>query len=259
MVDTSFRDNGITQVYTDYQAEFAKSVYCNLPLFWLFDKNIWCRYEKTEETQMGNIFDLFKQIENNRNTNTGNVTHLVVGLGNPGEKYAKTRHNAGFMAIDHISEKLNIKVNKAKFKALVCDANIGSKRVLFMKPQTFMNNSGEAVREAVDFYKIPNENVIVIYDDISLQPGKMRIRLKGSDGGHNGIKSIIHHLSSSDFPRIKIGVGAKPNPEYDLADWVLGNIPKEDMENIAKCIENSHECVSLMVDGNSNKAMEKFN
>ena len=133
------------------------------------------------------------------------------------------------------------------------------KRVLFMKPQTFMNNSGEEVREAVDFYKIPIENVIVVYDDISLQPGKMRIRLKGSDGGHNGIKSIIHHLNSNEFPRVKIGVGAKPNPDYDLADWVLGNIPKNDQEVMISCIENTYESVKLMVDGNANKAMEKFN
>ena len=208
---------------------------------------------------MSNIFDLFKQIEKSRETTTSNITHLVVGLGNPGEKYQKTRHNIGFLALDYISEKLGIKITKSKFKALVCDADFGGKRVLFMKPQTFMNNSGEAVREAMDFYKIPVENVIVIYDDISLQPGKMRIRLKGSDGGHNGIKSIIYHLNSNEFPRLKIGVGAKPNPEYDLADWVLGNIAKEDWESSFKCIENSYDCIELMLQGNTNKAMEKFN
>ena len=179
---------------------------------------------------MSNIFDLFKQIEKKNDLPTGNITHLVVGLGNPGEKYAKTRHNVGFMTLDYLSDKLNLKITKSKFKALVGDGELGGKRVLFMKPQTFMNNSGEAVREAVEFYKIPVSNVIVIFDDISLQPGKMRIRQKGSDGGHNGIKSIIYHLNSNEFPRIKIGVGAKPNPEYDLADWVLGDIAKEDRE-----------------------------
>ena len=208
---------------------------------------------------MSNIFDLFKQIEKKNDVQSGNISHLVVGLGNPGEKYEKTRHNIGFLALDYIAEKQNIKINRSKFKALVCDSDINGKRVLFMKPQTFMNNSGEAVREAVDFYKIPVENVIVIYDDISLQPGKMRIRLKGSDGGHNGIKSIIHHLNSNEFPRVKIGVGAKPNPDYDLADWVLGNIPKNDQEVMISCIENTYESVKLMVDGNANKAMEKFN
>ncbi len=208
---------------------------------------------------MSNIFDLFKQIEKKNENVSSNVTHLVVGLGNPGEKYQKTRHNMGFLAIDYISEKLSVKVNKSKFKALIADADLGGKRALFMKPQTFMNNSGEAVREAVEFYKIPVENVIVIYDDISLQPGKMRIRLKGSDGGHNGIKSIIYHLNSNEFPRIKIGVGAKPNPDYDLADWVLGNVAKDDQEATFKCIQNSFECVEYMLQGNVNKAMEKFN
>jgi len=208
---------------------------------------------------MSNIFDLFKQIEKKNDVQTGNISYLIVGLGNPGDKYAKTRHNVGFITLDYIAQKLNIKINKSKFKALVCDTELNGKRVLFMKPQTFMNNSGEAVREAVDFYKIPIENVIIIYDDISLQPGKMRIRLKGSDGGHNGIKSIIYHLNSNEFPRIKIGVGAKPNPEYDLADWVLGNIPEDEQEVMLNCIGNAYESVKLMVEGNSNKAMEKYN
>ena len=208
---------------------------------------------------MSNIFDLFKQIEKNEPALTGNVTHLVVGLGNPGDKYAKTRHNVGFIAMDYLADKLKIKINRSKFKALVGDTEIAGKRVLLMKPQTFMNNSGEAVREAVDFYKIPVSNVIVIYDDISLNPGKMRIRMKGSDGGHNGIKSIIYHLDSNEFPRIKIGVGAKPNPEYDLADWVLGNIAKEDQEPTSKCIENTYECIELMLKNKADEAMGKFN
>ncbi len=209
---------------------------------------------------MSNIFDLFKQIESSSKTGANrSVSHLVVGLGNPGEKYARTRHNVGFMAVDYISEKLNIKVNKSKFKALVGECNLANKRVLFMKPQTFMNLSGEAVREAMDFYKIPAENILIIFDDVSLVPGKMRVRLKGSAGGHNGIKSIIEHLGTNEFPRIKIGVGAKPNPEYDLADWVLGTFEKKDMELVSQCIENTPECAELIVGGNTNKAMEKYN
>ena len=208
---------------------------------------------------MSNIFDLFKQIEKKETASQGSVSHLVVGLGNPGEKYAHTRHNVGFLTVDYISDKLGVKVNKSKFNALIADCNIEKNRVLLMKPQTFMNNSGEAVRAAVEFYKIPLDNVIVIFDDISLQPGKMRIRMKGSDGGHNGIKSIIYHLNSNEFPRIKIGVGAKPHPDYDLADWVLGNIAKEDKDATIKCIEGAYESVLLMIDGMANKAMEKYN
>ncbi|MBE6643290.1 MAG: aminoacyl-tRNA hydrolase [Ruminococcaceae bacterium] len=208
---------------------------------------------------MSNIFDLFKQIEKKNDLPTGNITHLVVGLGNPGEKYAKTRHNVGFMTLDYLSDKLNLKITKSKFKALVGDGELGGKRVLFMKPQTFMNNSGEAVREAVEFYKIPVSNVIVIFDDISLQPGKMRIRQKGSDGGHNGIKSIIYHLNSNEFPRIKIGVGAKPNPEYDLADWVLGDIAKEDREVTMTCIEKAYLALPLIIEGKTEQAMGMFN
>ena len=208
---------------------------------------------------MSNIFDLFKQIEKKNDIPAGNVTHLVVGLGNPGEKYARTRHNIGFMSLDYLSEKIGIKITKSKFKALVADSEFAGKRVLFMKPQTFMNNSGEAVRDAVEFYKIPVENVIVIYDDISLSPGKMRIRQMGSDDGHNGIKSIIYHLNSNEFPRIKIGVGAKPNPEYDLADWVLGNIAKEDQEATFKCIENVYPALSLMIEGKTEQAMGTYN
>ncbi len=208
---------------------------------------------------MSNIFDLFKQIEKKNDIPTGNISHLVVGLGNPGEKYTKTRHNIGFMTLDYLSEKMNVKINRAKFKALVGEGEISEKKVLFMKPQTFMNNSGEAVKEAVEFYKISVENVIVIYDDISLQPGKMRIRKKGSDGGHNGIKSIINHLNSSEFPRIKIGVGAKPNPDYDLAGWVLGNIAKEDQEATTKCIEAAYKALPLMIESNFQQAMGLYN
>ena len=148
------------------------------------------------------IFDLFKQIEDSRQTTSGPITHIVVGLGNPGKEYTYTRHNAGFMCMDVICSKYGACIDKSKFKALVGECTIAGKRVLLMKPQTFMNNSGEAIREAADFYNIPAENIIIIYDDISIDVGKLRIRKKGSAGGHNGIKSIIAHLSSSEFPRV---------------------------------------------------------
>ena len=150
-----------------------------------------------------------------------NFDYMIVGLGNPGKQYESTRHNAGFICLDLLAEKYSISVKKLKFKSLLGEGRIEGKRCLLLKPQTFMNLSGEAVRDAAEFYKIPPENIIVIYDDISLDPGKLRIRRKGSDGGHNGMKNILYHLKSDGFPRIKVGVGAKPNPEYDLADWVL--------------------------------------
>ena len=208
---------------------------------------------------MADIFDLFKKIEKKTDTTPKPVSFIVAGLGNPGDKYQKTRHNAGFMALDVICEKYNFNINKLKFKALCGEADINGKRVLFLKPQTFMNNSGEAVREAASFYKIPPENIIVIFDDISLDPGKIRIRKKGSDGGHNGIKSIIYHLNSDKFPRIKIGVGAKPHPEYDLADWVLGEIPSDLRETFVNSLKSASDALELMLGDNTEAAMAKFN
>lgn len=208
---------------------------------------------------MADIFDLFKKIEKKQDTAPKPVTYIVAGLGNPGDKYLKTRHNAGFMALDVICEKHDFKINKLKFKSLCGETDIDGVRVLFLKPQTFMNNSGEAVREAASFYKIPPENVIVIFDDISLEPGKIRIRKKGSDGGHNGIKSIIYHLNSDKFPRIKIGVGAKPHPEYDLADWVLGDIPSELRGIFTDALVSASEALELVIKGESDSAMAKFN
>ena len=208
---------------------------------------------------MTDIFDLFKKIEKKTDTSPKPVSFIVAGLGNPGDKYQKTRHNAGFMALDVICEKYNFSINKLKFKALCGEADISGKRVLFLKPQTFMNNSGESLREAASFYKIPPENIIVIFDDISLDPGKIRIRKKGSDGGHNGIKSIIYHLNSDKFPRIKIGVGAKPHPEYDLADWVLGEIPSDLRETFVNSLKSASDALELMLDDNTEAAMAKFN
>ena len=184
---------------------------------------------------------------------------LIVGLGNPGEKYEYTRHNAGFLTLDRLCVEENFKINKIKYKSVIGEVNICSHKCIAMKPQTFMNNSGEAVREAASFYKIPPERIIVIFDDISLPCGKLRIRRKGSDGGHNGIKSIIYHLGSDNFPRIKIGVGEKPHPDYDLADWVLSTFKKDEMEQLKSAVESACEAVRLIADGKTDVAMNKFN
>lgn len=200
------------------------------------------------------MFNKFKK-------DSGNSTYdfLVVGLGNPGTKYETTRHNAGFLFITYLEDKLNFKAKKLKFHALTGDARIGNSKVLFMKPQTMMNNSGTAVSECAKFYKIPAENIIVVFDDISLEPGKLRIRRKGSAGGHNGIKSIIAHLGSENFPRIKIGVGAKPHPDYDLADWVLSNFPKKDIPAVRNAIEDGANALEMLIKGDFEGAMSKYN
>ncbi len=208
---------------------------------------------------MADIFDLFKKIEAERKSASSNIEYIIVGLGNPGEKYSRTRHNAGFLAIDYLSQKYSADVKQLKFKSLTGDVKIGEHRALLMKPQTFMNNSGEAVGEAAKFYKIAPENIIVIVDDIYQAPGRMRIRKNGSAGGHNGLKSIIEHLGADTFPRIKIGVGEKPNPEYELADWVLARIPKADEEPMFKIFEATADCIPMLLDGKTDDAMGKFN
>lgn len=206
------------------------------------------------------IFDLFKKIENEKNaTQGGAISHIIVGLGNPGEEYALTRHNAGWIALDHLCSVLGVKCDRAKFKALVTEAQIGSSRVLLMKPQTYMNNSGEAVAEASKFYKIAPENIIVFSDDMSLDVGKMRIRKKGSSGGQKGLKSIIEHLKTDTFPRIKFGIGQKPHPDYDVVDWVLGKFPKQDLETLKKTVECVPEATKMMVEGDYDGAMNKYN
>lgn len=184
---------------------------------------------------------------------------LIVGLGNPGAKYEYTRHNVGFMAADRLSVEEGFKINKIKHKSVLGEVNLGSHRCVVIKPQTFMNNSGEAVREAASFYKIPPEKIIVIFDDISLPCGKIRLRRKGSDGGHNGMKSIIYHLRSDAFPRIKIGIGAKPHPDYDLADWVLSTFKKDEMTSLQEAIINACEAIRLITNNQTDLAMNKFN
>ncbi len=163
------------------------------------------------------------------------------------------------MAVDTLAAKYNFEIKRLKFKSLTADVLIAGKRCLVMKPSTFMNNSGEAITEAMNFYKIPVENVIICYDDISLEPGNIRIRKKGSDGGHNGIKSIIYLTGSQDFPRVKIGVGAKPSKDYDLAAWVLGNLPKDDIPKMREAADHACEALELIVKGETDKAMNSFN
>lgn len=206
------------------------------------------------------ISDIFKKLESERKPERqGAVEYIICGLGNPGTQYDGTRHNIGFMTIDALCDKYKLNCKKLKFKSLTCDAVISGKRCLIMKPSTFMNNSGEAVVEAMAFYKIPPERTIIVFDDISLEPGKLRIRRKGSDGGHNGIKSIIYLSGSDQFPRIKMGVGAKPHPDYSLADWVLGHFKKDQAEVLEAAMDNAVSALELMVGDKINEAMNKFN
>ena len=205
---------------------------------------------------MSNIFDLFKQIEKKEDTSP--VSFIIAGLGNPGSKYDDTRHNAGFIAVDYIAAKLGVKIDRAKFNSLVCETRIGGVRVLLMKPETYMNNSGVAIAEAAKFYKITPDRVLVLHDEISFDSGIIRIRRKGSAGGHNGLKSIIAHLSSEEFPRIKIGVGKKPNPEYDLADWVLGKMSVDDKNNIKGRLEDIYSASAIIAEGKIEDAMQKY-
>lgn len=184
---------------------------------------------------------------------------MIVGLGNPDKKYEFTRHNAGFLCVDMLAEKHGFTVKKLKFRSLLGDAVLGGHRCLILKPQTYMNLSGEAVREAAAFYKIPPERILVLFDDISLDVGKLRIRRKGTDGGHNGIKNIIYHLNSDRFPRIKIGVGKKPHPDYDLADWVLSEFKKDEEAPLKAALENACAAVELLLDGEIDQAMNLYN
>lgn len=189
----------------------------------------------------------------------GSIEYLVVGLGNPDKKYENTRHNTGWLALDYIAEKFDCTVNRIKYKSLVGECKIGGKKALLMKPTTYMNNSGQAVVEAMNFYKIPPENVIVVFDDISLDVGKMRIRSKGSDGGQKGMRSIIYLSGSDKFPRIKIGIGAKPSLDWDLADWVLSRFTKDEGKLLEKMFENACDAVELIIGGKIDRAMNLYN
>ena len=205
---------------------------------------------------MSNIFDLFKKIESK--PETAPVSFIVVGLGNIGKQYERTRHNAGFLAIDHMAAKWGATIDRVKFHSTVGEATVGGVRVLLMKPTTLMNNSGVAVGEAAAFYKIPPERVLILHDEISFDPGMIRIRRKGSAGGHNGLKSIIAHLSSDGFPRVKIGVGKKPSPEYDLVDFVLGKFSEADLAAISARFPDIAAAAEDIIAGNIDGAMNKY-
>lgn len=185
--------------------------------------------------------------------------YAIFGLGNPGLQYENTRHNAGFMALDKIAEKFGGALNKNKFESLYGECNIGDKRVLLVKPQTYMNLSGKSVVAITAFYKIPLDCVIVLFDDISLDVGKLRLRRKGSHGGHNGIKDIIELTGSDEIMRVKIGVGEKPHPDYDLKDWVLGKFPSEQREALQKALDRSVKAVQEIVNRGIDSAMNKYN
>ena len=208
---------------------------------------------------MADIFDLFKQIAKKDDIPRAPVTWLIVGLGNPGEKYRLTRHNAGFLTLDSIAQKAGARLDRAKYQALCGEAVIGSHRVLLMKPQTMMNASGIAVQEAVAFYKIEPDHILVISDDIAQEPGKMRLRKKGSAGGQNGLKDIITCLGTDACPRLRMGVGAKPHPDYDLADWVLGDIPPNEWQTFEESLLRARDAIDLILQGKIDVAMNQYN
>lgn len=192
-------------------------------------------------------------------SNRGGVQWLIVFLGNPGPRYAQTRHNAGFMAGDALARKLNVSIDRLRFRALTAQCDVGGQRVLLMKPQTLMNLSGEAVGQAAQFYKVPPERVLVVSDEISLPVGQLRVRQKGSAGGHNGLKNIIAQLGTDAFPRIRIGVGSPPHPDYDMADWVLGTFQNQDAETMAEAAQRAADaCVCYVAEG-AQQAMNRFN
>ena len=206
------------------------------------------------------IFDLFAQIEQKRTAAPATPPEwLVVGLGNPGKKYENTRHNTGFLVMDTLCREHGVSCDRSRFRALTGEAVLGGKRVLLLKPQTFMNLSGEAVHEAAAFYKIPPERVLVIFDDISLPVGTLRIRAKGSSGGQNGVKNIIAQLGSEQFPRIKVGIGGKPHPDYDLADWVLSSFRPEEQESMQDVAKRASAAVSELIEHGVPSAVQKYN
>lgn len=190
---------------------------------------------------------------------TTNETWLIAGLGNPETKYDGSRHNAGFAALDYLSDKWNIPLNKTKFQGLWGQGDVDGRRVVLLKPLTYMNLSGESIGPLADFFKIPPQQVLVLCDDVTQAPGKLRIRPSGSAGGHNGLKNIIARLGGQEFPRIRIGVGAKPHPDYDLADWVLGKFPPEDAKALADRWPDVDAAARLIMEGNLTLAQSKYN
>ena len=189
----------------------------------------------------------------------GAVDWLIVGLGNPGQKYEHTRHNMGFLTVDLLAEQLNVKLNKVKFKSAYNIVRFGGQKCLVMKPQTYMNLSGEAVHEAAQFYKIPADHVLVIYDDVSLPVGKLRVRPTGSAGGHNGLKNIIQHLGTDAFPRIKVGVGMPDHPEHEMVDWVIGKPQGEEAKTLRAALDRAADAALSVIDEGPDRAMNRFN
>ena len=210
------------------------------------------------------VFDIFAKLERERAQKESAaagmpIEWLVVGLGNPGPKYENTRHNAGFRALDAYCGHSGQRIERLKFKALTGEGQFGGHRVLFLKPQTFMNLSGEAVRDAAAFYKVPPERIVVLFDDISLEVGRLRVRAKGSAGGQNGVKSIIYHLQSDQFPRVKIGIGGKPHPDYDLADWVLSKFQGDDLQKIDEAAQRAWQAAEEIIRNGAAAAAQRFN
>lgn len=208
---------------------------------------------------MSNIFDLFKQIESAHPVPTGPPQWIIVGLGNPGAQYANTRHNAGFITIDAFAAKYGAQWKKHQFHAVCADVECEGIRCLLMKPETFMNLSGQAVQAAMQFYHLDAAHTLILYDDITLPVGGLRIRKKGSDGGHNGMKNIIYLSGADSFPRIRIGIGSKPHPEYPLADWVLSAFSREELAVLAASAERVKKAIPLILQGKADLAMSRYN
>ena len=209
---------------------------------------------------MADIFDLFAKISKENTVRVkAPVEWLIVGLGNPGRDYVNTRHNAGFMAIDAIAKKKSITVDRSRFKALTAECEIAGKGALLMLPQTYMNLSGEAVREAAQFYKIAPDHILVLSDDINLDVGRMRLRENGSDGGQKGLRSIIQLMGVDNFPRLRIGVGKKPHPDMELADWVLSRFNETEMKQLSKLFDIAANCVELYIAGKRDEAVRVCN
>ena len=190
---------------------------------------------------------------------TNSESWLIVGLGNPGREYERSRHNAGFRAVDILAESLHCKIDRLKFQGLYTQVSYGGKKLFLLKPQTYMNLSGRSVLQLSAYFHIPPQRIIVLFDDISLEPGRLRIRASGSAGGHNGIKSIISELGSQDFPRVKIGVGGKPNPEFDLADWVLSSFSANEEKALSVSLKNAGEAALVIIDKGVPEAANRYN
>ncbi|MBE6601791.1 MAG: aminoacyl-tRNA hydrolase [Ruminococcaceae bacterium] len=208
---------------------------------------------------MADIFDLFRQISKKEDTPKAPITHMIVGLGNPGEKYKMTRHNAGFLTIDHLAEQYGVRIDRAKFHALCGEGTVMGKGILFLKPQTLMNASGLAVQEAAAFYKIAPENILVISDDIAQDVGRMRLRRKGSAGGQKGLNDIIVCLGTDAFPRLRMGVGAKPHPDFNLADWVLSEFRPDERPRLYGAIAACKPGIEKLLSGDFDTAVQLCN